>query len=123
MINLTRVSAVRSDSWTTQIAPIAWQPSVTLRITVVARLARCSAAVDRTCFVSSAEQVLASVVSFPTLAQYHARQELPGTPALARQHQEWCGIRKGTQTLLDSGTARADLLHDHGVHAHTFWAR
>ena len=43
---------------------------------------------------------------------------MPETPALARQHQEWRAIRKGTQPLLDSGIARAELLHDHGVRPH-----
>ena len=50
-------------------------------------------------------------------ACYHAWRELPRTPAFARQHQVWRRIRKGTQTL-DSGIARAELLHDHGVRPH-----
>ena len=48
----------------------------------------------------------------------HAWQELPGIPAFARQHQGWRGIRKGTRTLLDSGTALAEWLHDHGARPH-----
>ena len=70
------------------------------------------------CVQCGAATCVGCLVSDACPACYHAWQEMPETPALARQHQEWRAIRKGTQPLLDSGIARAELLHDHGVRPH-----
>ena len=89
------------------------------------RCATCSVQCDNgshlLCVQCGAGTCVGCLVSNACPACYHAWRELPGTsgtPALARQRQEWRAIRKGTQTLLDSGTARAELLHDHGVRPH-----
>ena len=86
------------------------------------RCATCSVQCDSEshlpCVQCGAGTCVGCLVSNACPACYNAWRELPGTPALARQHQEWRAIRKGTQTLLDSGTARAELLHDRGVRPH-----
>ena len=86
------------------------------------RCATCSVQCDSEshlpCVQCGAGTCVGCLVSNACPACYHAWQELPEIPALVRQHQAWRGIRKGTQTLLDSGTARAELLHDHGVRPH-----